>query len=323
VIFVDVRTEDGSDASAMFVQMLKRLNAKIITRPGTTATHIVWKSGLQSTLTRYSVMEAPKPLLVGIGWVVQCVEKKQKVDEKRFLVDVKEAEVHFGGKRRKSLQVKDRSILISGGVPRPLQRTVSNPVSLSAHRPPSSKHGVTGRVTQQKLAFGKGKARVPPMRPVSFPSPVKEVSEMPQLEIEIEEVLPLPPQRGPGADSDMIAEPVTSALPPSSASLRTMSSREMGPDAPTPVRKEPMFSLTKAKPTPPVPPTLPPNQAPPSSRGSPKEDHPLANFSELLAETQTSLLAEAQESQLERARRRSLLFAPKVSSPLKKNFRIF
>lgn len=70
----------------------------MISRPGTTATHYVWKTGLQSTLTRYSTLDEPKPFLVGIGWVVKCMEKKERVDEKKYLVNVKEAEVVFGNK---------------------------------------------------------------------------------------------------------------------------------------------------------------------------------------------------------------------------------
>ncbi|KAG8896470.1 hypothetical protein FRB99_008881 [Tulasnella sp. 403] len=104
VIFVDVRTDDGADASSMFIQMLRQLSAKIITRPGKTATHIVWKSGSQATLSRYSSMEQPRPFLVGVGWVVQCVDKKTRVDEKRFLVDLKEAESVFGGMVRIPIQ---------------------------------------------------------------------------------------------------------------------------------------------------------------------------------------------------------------------------
>lgn len=30
----------------------------------------------------------PKPVVVGIAWVVECVEKRAKVDEERFKIDV-------------------------------------------------------------------------------------------------------------------------------------------------------------------------------------------------------------------------------------------
>jgi hypothetical protein len=107
VIFVDVKTEDGEDAGSLFVDMLRGLGAKvctsirgyekvthcrlqILTRPGGSLTHIVYKSGLQSTLTRYRALPEPKPAVVGIGWVVKCVEKREKVDTTSFLISLEE-----------------------------------------------------------------------------------------------------------------------------------------------------------------------------------------------------------------------------------------
>jgi hypothetical protein len=52
-IFVDVRTDDGDDAGNLFVDMLRNLGARILGRPGQTCTHIVFKNGLASTLSRY------------------------------------------------------------------------------------------------------------------------------------------------------------------------------------------------------------------------------------------------------------------------------
>jgi hypothetical protein len=72
VIFVDIRTDDGDEAGSLFVEMLEGVGAKvcplnmftpdcnfdwasyqILTRVGQTCTHIVYKNGLMSTLTRY------------------------------------------------------------------------------------------------------------------------------------------------------------------------------------------------------------------------------------------------------------------------------
>lgn len=74
-VFVDVRTEEGEDAGALFVDMLRGLGAKVylflcpvgmiliactsslslqvLSRVGQTCTHIVYKNGLASTLTKY------------------------------------------------------------------------------------------------------------------------------------------------------------------------------------------------------------------------------------------------------------------------------
>ena len=34
------------------------------------------------------MLNEPKPTVVGIAWVVECVEKRAKVDEEKFKVDV-------------------------------------------------------------------------------------------------------------------------------------------------------------------------------------------------------------------------------------------
>ncbi|KAF8891743.1 hypothetical protein BD779DRAFT_1512824 [Infundibulicybe gibba] len=88
VIFVDVRSDDGEEAGSLFTEMLEGVGAKILTRVGKTCTHIVYKNGLMSTLNRYRLLQDPKPLVVGIGWVVECVEKRARVDESRFQVDL-------------------------------------------------------------------------------------------------------------------------------------------------------------------------------------------------------------------------------------------
>ena len=36
----------------------------------------------------FRMMQDPKPLVVGIAWVVDCVEKRTRVDEAKFLVDL-------------------------------------------------------------------------------------------------------------------------------------------------------------------------------------------------------------------------------------------
>ncbi|KAH9996662.1 hypothetical protein BJV74DRAFT_736818, partial [Russula compacta] len=87
-IFVDVRTDDGDDAGGLFVDMLRGLGAKIIGRAGQSCTHIVYKNGLMSTLTKYRLMREPKPFVIGISWVVECAEQCRRVGEENFLVDL-------------------------------------------------------------------------------------------------------------------------------------------------------------------------------------------------------------------------------------------
>lgn len=40
------------------------------------------------------MLRDPKPLVVGIAWVVECVEQRKRVDESKFLVDVED--MHYG-----------------------------------------------------------------------------------------------------------------------------------------------------------------------------------------------------------------------------------
>ena len=40
------------------------------------------------------MLRDPKPLVVGIAWVVECVEQRKRVDETKFLVDVED--MHYG-----------------------------------------------------------------------------------------------------------------------------------------------------------------------------------------------------------------------------------
>ncbi|KAG8221331.1 hypothetical protein J3R82DRAFT_1499 [Butyriboletus roseoflavus] len=114
-IFVDVRTEQGDDAGSLFVDMLKGLGAKIMGRLGQTCTHIVYKNGHPNTLTRYRMLNDPKPVVVGIAWVVECAEKRARVDEERFKVDVDVINVASGNNKRRRIMFPKHFIPISPG----------------------------------------------------------------------------------------------------------------------------------------------------------------------------------------------------------------
>ncbi|KAG6891493.1 hypothetical protein C0992_005632 [Termitomyces sp. T32_za158] len=106
VIFVDVRNDDGDDVGSLFIEMLEGVGARILTRVGQTCTHVVFKNGLMSTINRYRLLRDPKPLVVGIAWVVECVEQKKHIDEARFLVDLDGVNVSGTNKRRRSMLPK-------------------------------------------------------------------------------------------------------------------------------------------------------------------------------------------------------------------------
>lgn len=101
-IFVDVRTDQGDDAGSLFVDMLRGLGAKIMGRVCQSCTHIVFKNGLPNTLARYRLLDS-KPHVVGIAWVVECVEQRARMDEEKYKVDVEFINVAGGNKRRRSM----------------------------------------------------------------------------------------------------------------------------------------------------------------------------------------------------------------------------
>ena len=93
--------------------LLTRLGVvQMATRVGSRCTHVVYKNGLMSTLTRWRYVSAyvsgaidrdsseefrllkePKPLVVGIAWVVECAEQRTRVDEAKFVVNLDLANV--------------------------------------------------------------------------------------------------------------------------------------------------------------------------------------------------------------------------------------
>ncbi|KIP11273.1 hypothetical protein PHLGIDRAFT_18033 [Phlebiopsis gigantea 11061_1 CR5-6] len=83
--------------------MLQGMGAKIQNRAGQHCTHIVYKNGLVSTTNRYRALNDPKPLVVGIAWVVECAEKKARVDETKYLINLDHENVAGTKKRRISM----------------------------------------------------------------------------------------------------------------------------------------------------------------------------------------------------------------------------
>ena len=88
-VLVDVRDQDGEDASARWIEMLKNAGARTMVRFGERQlTHIVYKSGKPSTLHSYRALPDPKPLVVGVSWIVKCLEEGRRVDEEPYIVEV-------------------------------------------------------------------------------------------------------------------------------------------------------------------------------------------------------------------------------------------
>lgn len=94
VVLVDVRSLDGVDQSAPFVQLLKAAGARVASRiPSQESkrqlTHLVWKNGRPSTWRYWQGLEeGRRPVIVGAGWVDECLRLGSKVKEEGYLVEL-------------------------------------------------------------------------------------------------------------------------------------------------------------------------------------------------------------------------------------------
>ncbi|KAJ7798316.1 hypothetical protein B0H14DRAFT_2306100, partial [Mycena olivaceomarginata] len=100
VVYVDVISDYGDDSAKSFItDMLQDLGARVLSRVGHTLTHIVYKNGRGRTLAHYhnkypwlkrasEDYPTPKPLVVGMEWVVQSAEERTHVDETLYLIDM-------------------------------------------------------------------------------------------------------------------------------------------------------------------------------------------------------------------------------------------
>lgn len=108
VVFVDVRTDDGNEYQDVFKLNLKRLGARVLSRLSSSCTHIVYKNGLPNTAMKFRMMD-PRPKVVGIRWAVECVERRQRVDEEGHLIDLEH--VHVAGHLGKPKPARRRSLI--------------------------------------------------------------------------------------------------------------------------------------------------------------------------------------------------------------------
>ncbi|KND91294.1 hypothetical protein TOPH_04152 [Tolypocladium ophioglossoides CBS 100239] len=119
VVFVDVHTTEGADASGIFVELLNQMGARCVktwhwnpSSPVTSdmssnkvgITHVVYKDGGKRTLEK--VRESDGLVhCVGVSWVLDCERENEWLDEAPYYIDT--AHVPRGGaRRRKSMEPK-------------------------------------------------------------------------------------------------------------------------------------------------------------------------------------------------------------------------
>ncbi|OBT74621.1 hypothetical protein VF21_06386 [Pseudogymnoascus sp. 05NY08] len=155
VVYVDVHTSEGADASAVFVELLNQMGAKCVKswgwNPNTVSppggvispetaesakvgiTHVVFKDGGKRTLEK--VRETNGVVLcVGVGWVLDCERMDQWLDESPYSIDT--AIVPRGGnRRRKSMEPRALANMNGTLVSTPGRASSKEPTAPATARP--------------------------------------------------------------------------------------------------------------------------------------------------------------------------------------------
>jgi hypothetical protein len=97
VVFVDVYTAGGADASGPYEDALRGLGARVLkswnwnpdggNKDKIGITHVVFKEGSPRTLQKVKDSKGVV-VCVGVGWVIQCQNEQEWIDESQFAVDL-------------------------------------------------------------------------------------------------------------------------------------------------------------------------------------------------------------------------------------------
>ncbi|ROT43640.1 hypothetical protein SODALDRAFT_327846 [Sodiomyces alkalinus F11] len=113
VVFVDVHTSEGADASCIFVDLLNQMGARCVKNwawnPDGTGgsdkvgiTHVVYKDGGKRTLEK---IRETRGLVqcVGVSWVLDCERENKWLDEQPYYIDTS-LTPRGGARRRKTME---------------------------------------------------------------------------------------------------------------------------------------------------------------------------------------------------------------------------
>ncbi|KAK3694637.1 hypothetical protein B0T22DRAFT_397481 [Podospora appendiculata] len=141
VVFVDVYTTEGADASGIFIELLGQMGARCVkswpwnpTSPNSTPakdgaaakvgiTHVVYKDGGKRTLEKVR-QSGGVVQCVGVSWVLDCERENQWLDEAPYYIDTSVVP-RGGARRRKSMEPKSIANMNGMLVPTPV-RSVSS-----------------------------------------------------------------------------------------------------------------------------------------------------------------------------------------------------
>lgn len=121
VVYADVHTTDGADASGIFVELLSQMGARCVKnwtwsprqslspvdgvdpKEGKIGiTHVIFKDGSMRTLEKVKET-AGVVKCVGVGWVLDCERENKWLDESEYAIDLSSIP-RAGHKRRKSME---------------------------------------------------------------------------------------------------------------------------------------------------------------------------------------------------------------------------
>ncbi|KAM5343048.1 hypothetical protein ACJ41O_014014 [Fusarium nematophilum] len=116
IVFVDVRTSEGDDASSIFVELLSQMGAKCLktwswspngTAGDTTSakvgiTHVVFKDGSKRTLDKVQDSNGVVQC-VGVSWVLDCERENEWLEESPYRISTSHAS-RGNARRRKSME---------------------------------------------------------------------------------------------------------------------------------------------------------------------------------------------------------------------------
>ncbi|KAK3904744.1 hypothetical protein C8A05DRAFT_13407 [Staphylotrichum tortipilum] len=132
VVFVDVHTSEGANASGIFVELLTQMGARCVktwawnpnsAEPGADSrvgiTHVVYKDGGKRTMEKVrgsgGVVQC-----VGVSWVLDCERENQWLDEVPYYIDTSLVP-RGGARRRKSMEPRAISNMNGMLVPSPVR----------------------------------------------------------------------------------------------------------------------------------------------------------------------------------------------------------
>ncbi|KAL7927134.1 hypothetical protein ACQKWADRAFT_279625 [Trichoderma austrokoningii] len=149
IVFVDVHTIEGADASGIFIELLTQMGARCLQKwswnPNSASnsestkvgiTHVVFKDGSKRTLEKVRNANGVVQC-VGVSWVLDCERDNEWLDESPYHIDTSYIP-RGGARRRKSMEPKTVSNQNGSAVSSsPKGRRESAPASSSSPKTPN------------------------------------------------------------------------------------------------------------------------------------------------------------------------------------------